>query len=108
MANAINDRLQKTLNGINVDSRLSTWLWLLLKSQASHATPRKPEELEELGKIGELGSPGMRDRMADLIQKTQGGTEFIETQSASSLLPEKDLWLLGPNQCQLQSMGKYQ
>lgn len=94
MANAINDRLQKTLNGINVDSRLSTWLWLLLKSQASHATPRKPEELEELGKIGELGSPGMRDRMADLIQKTQGGTEFIETQSASSLLPEKDLeWI---------------
>lgn len=94
MASAINDRLQKTLNGLNVDSRLSTWLWLLLKSQTSHAVPRKPEELKELVKLGELGSPGMRDRMADLIQKTQGSVEFIEENSALFLLPEKDLeWI---------------
>ncbi len=94
MANAINDRLQKTLNGLNVDSRLSTWLWLLLKSQTSHAVPRKPEELKELVKLGELGSPGMRDRMADLIQNTQGSAEFIEENSALFLLPEKDLeWI---------------
>lgn len=94
MASAINDRLQKTLNGLNVDSRLSTWLWLLLKSQTSHPAPRKPEELKELVKIGELGSPGMRDRMADLIQKTQGSVEFIEENSALFLLPEKDLeWI---------------
>ena len=94
MANAINDRLQKTLNGLNVDSRLSTWLWLLLKSQTSHAAPRKPEELKELVKLGELGSPGMRDRMADLIQNTQGSAEFIEENSALFLLPEKDLeWI---------------
>jgi len=82
MASAINDRLQKTLNGLNVDSRLSTWLWLLLKSQAPHAN------------LGELGSPAMRDRMADIIQNTQLNAELIEAQSALFLLPEKDLeWI---------------
>ena len=70
MASAINDRLQKTLNGLNVDSRLSTWLWLFLKSQAPHAN------------LGELGSPAMRDRMADIIQNTQLNAELIEAQSA--------------------------
>ncbi|WP_253947680.1 hypothetical protein [Pseudomonas aeruginosa] len=82
MASAINDRLQKTLNGLNVDSRLSTWLWLFLKSQAPHAN------------LGELGSPAMRDRMADIIQNTQLNAELIEAQSALFLLPEKDLeWI---------------
>lgn len=82
MTNIINDKLQKALNGLNVDSRLSTWLWLFLKGQVPDAN------------IGELGSPGMRDRMADLIQNTQTGAEFIEAQSALFLLPEKDLeWI---------------
>ena len=82
MASAINDRLQKTLNGLNVDSRLSTWLWLFLKSQAPHSN------------LGELGSPAMRDRMADIIQNTQLNAELIEAQSALFLLPEKDLeWI---------------
>ncbi|HDS1773872.1 MULTISPECIES: hypothetical protein [Pseudomonas] len=82
MTNAINDRLQKTLNGLNVDSRLGNWLWHFLKGQAPHAN------------LGELGSPGMRDRIADLIQNTPTGAEFVEAQSAMSLLPEKDLeWI---------------
>ncbi|HCL3268258.1 hypothetical protein LT17_06451 [Pseudomonas aeruginosa] len=82
MTIAINDRLQKTLNGLNVDSRLSTWLWFFLKGQAPHAN------------LGEIGSPGMRDRMAYLIQNTQTGAEFVETQSALHLLPAKDLeWI---------------
>lgn len=82
MASAINDRLQKTLSGLNVDSRLSTWLWLFLKSQAPHTN------------LGELGSPAMGDRMADFIQNTQLNAELIEAQSALFLLPEKDLeWI---------------
>ncbi|PYC25626.1 hypothetical protein DMO17_08000 [Aquipseudomonas alcaligenes] len=82
MATALNDRLQKTLDGINVDSRLSTWLWFFLKSQTPYAY------------LGELGSPGMRDRMADHIQNAQIRKEFVEEQSALALLPEKDLeWI---------------
>jgi hypothetical protein len=70
MTNLINDKLQKVLNGLNVDSRLSTWLWLFLKGQAPQAD------------LGELGSPGMRDRLADLIQTTELGVKYIEESSS--------------------------
>lgn len=82
MTNPINDKLQKTLNGLNVDSRLSTWLWLFLKGRVPQAN------------LGELGSPGMRDRMAELIQNTPTGAESIEAQSAAFLLPKEYLeWI---------------
>src|SRR5690606_28111390 len=67
---------------IKVDSRLCIWLWHFLKGQAPHAN------------LGELSSPGMRDRMADLINNNPTGAEFVEAQSALFLLPEKDLeWI---------------
>lgn len=82
MTSAPHDKLQKTLSGLKIDSRISTWLWLYLKNQNPYAN------------LGELGSPGMRDRMADFIQNTSISTEHIEAQSAYGLLPEKELeWI---------------
>ncbi|WP_394560456.1 hypothetical protein [Aquipseudomonas alcaligenes] len=86
MTNTTNDRLQQTLSGINVDSRLSTWLWLYLKKNHPNAS------------LGELGSHGMRDRMANFIQSAKVTADFIEATSALFLLPEKSLeWITSNN-----------
>lgn len=95
MSNPINDKLQKVLNGLNVDSRLSIWLWLFLKGQAPQAD------------LGELGSPGMRDRLADLIQATERGVKYIEESSSLYLLPAKDLeWITHSKRQNLFITGK--
>ncbi len=82
MSFQFNDKLQKTLNGLNANSRFSTWLWFFIKSQSPQTN------------LGEFRSPGMRDRMAEAINQDARRAEFIEAQSAMFLLPEQNLrWI---------------
>jgi hypothetical protein len=82
MADHRNDKLAKALSGINADNRFTTWLWFFIKSQFPQAN------------LGELKSPGMRDRMAEIISQAPQRARFIEDQSALFLLPEQDLqWI---------------
>jgi hypothetical protein len=82
MADHRNDKLAKTLSGINADNRFTTWLWFFIKNQSPQTN------------LGELKSPGVRDRMAELISQEPQRARFIEEQSDLFLLPEQDLqWI---------------
>ncbi|WP_258023458.1 hypothetical protein [Pseudomonas aeruginosa] len=82
MAIHINDKLQRTFRGLNADSRFTTWLWFFIKFHSPQAY------------LGEFRSPGMRDRMAEVINQDPHRADFIEAQSAISLLPAQSLqWI---------------
>ncbi|MEN1579728.1 hypothetical protein AAIH51_15045 [Pseudomonas aeruginosa] len=82
MAIHINDKLQKILNNLNADSRLSTWLWFFIRyySPQTH--------------LGEFRSPGMRDKMADFIISHPELRQTIEIRKNNDFLPEQSLhWI---------------
>ena len=82
MAILRNDKLANTLPGIITNSRFTNWLWVFLK----HRYP--------ITYLGEFRSPGMRDRMADLIINTPNLSHEIEQNQSSMLLPENTLkWI---------------
>lgn len=82
MAVRFNDKLQKTFNSLNADSRFATWLWLLMKHN-------RPDIF-----LGEFRSPGMRDLMAEIIINQPGLKQTIENQNSTDFLPEQSLqWI---------------
>ena len=82
MAVRFNDKLQKTFNSLNADSRFATWLWLLIKSN-------RPDIY-----LGDFKSPGMRDLMADVIINQPELKQTIENQKSTDLLPEQSFqWI---------------
>ncbi|WP_369989570.1 hypothetical protein [Pseudomonas xanthosomatis] len=82
MAIRFNDKLQKTFNSFNADRRFTNWLWAFIRNKLQHID------------LGELGSPGMRDRMAELIISQPGLKQSIENQKNSDLLPEQSFqWI---------------
>lgn len=82
MAVRFNDKLQKTFNSLNADSRFATWLWLLIKSN-------RPDIY-----LGDFKSPGMRDLMAEAIINQPELKQTIENQKSTDLLPEQSFqWI---------------
>jgi len=82
MAVRFNDKLQKTFNSLNADRRFSTWLWFFINTNLQHID------------LGEFGSPGMRDRMAELIISHPELKQTIEFQKSINFLPEQSLqWI---------------
>jgi hypothetical protein len=76
------DKLQKTFNSLNADRRFSTWLWVFIIQNFPNID------------LGEFGSPGMRDRMAELIINHPGLKKTIENKKSTDLLPEQSLqWI---------------
>ncbi|MCX5510763.1 hypothetical protein [Pseudomonas sp. BJa3] len=77
-----NDKLQKTFNSLNADSRFATWLWFIIKYN-------RPDIF-----LGEFRSSDMRNLMAEAIINQPGLTQTIENQNRADLLPEQSLqWI---------------
>lgn len=82
MAVRFNDKLQKIFSGLNADRRFATWLWFLIRENFLNIN------------LGELGSPGMRNRMAEVIINQPGLKQSIENQKSTNLLPEQSFqWI---------------
>lgn len=77
-----NDKLQKTFNSFNADSRFATWLWILMKYNY-------PDVF-----LGEFRGPDMRNLMAETIINQPGLKQTIENQYRIDFLPEQSLqWI---------------
>lgn len=77
-----NDKLQKTFNSFNADSRFATWLWILMKYNY-------PDVF-----LGEFRGPDMRNLMAETIINQPGLKQTIENQNRIDFLPEQSLqWI---------------
>ena len=77
-----NDKLQKTFNSFNADSRFATWLWILMKYNY-------PDIF-----LGEFRGPDMRNLMAETIINQPGLKQTIENQNRIDFLPEQSLqWI---------------
>lgn len=77
-----NDKLQKTFNSFNADSRFATWLWILMKYNY-------PDVF-----LGEFRGPDMRNLMAETIINQPGLKQTIENQNRTDFLPEQSLqWI---------------
>ncbi|HFH4605115.1 TPA: hypothetical protein ACP31I_001740 [Pseudomonas aeruginosa] len=77
-----NDKLQKTFNSFNADSRFATWLWILMKYNY-------PDIF-----LGEFRGPDMRNLMAETIINQPGLKQTIENQNRTDFLPEQSLqWI---------------
>lgn len=85
-----NDRLEKTLSGINTDNRFTTWLWFYLNNTV------------QLPNLGDFGSFGMRDRMADAITNNPWIKQRIEIDRAAFFVTKDSLnWIKNnKRQCQ--------
>jgi hypothetical protein len=82
MAATRNDKLEKTLSGINTDSRFTTWLWFYINNVLQPST------------LGDFDSFGMRDRMADAIINNPWLKPRIQTDRQGFLVPEESLnWI---------------
>ncbi|MEH6801339.1 MAG: hypothetical protein V7681_18825 [Halopseudomonas sabulinigri] len=80
------DALQKTLGGVVVDDRFTTWLWLYLKS-ATVQWSAQPN-------FGEFRSPQMRDRMAEIIKSGGFSLPLIEEHRNQAMLPKQSFdWI---------------
>ncbi|NWB64204.1 hypothetical protein [Pseudomonas sp. F1002] len=77
-----NDSLSKVLNEIEVDRRLTVWLWINLRLQYPQVN------------FGELESSGVRDRMAAFITETPWLKINIEQQKNALFLTDASLqWI---------------
>lgn len=82
MAIRLSDSLAKITGETSADDRFVNWLWLTLKTRPFAEDP------------GEFNAPSMRDRMAEIISKTPGLMDYINSEKRLMLVDGRYLsWI---------------